>query len=83
LPKAQITAADALVALEPDRPENYLLLAHAAIRIKDRNKFLSAAQSAVEKGGLPMREALEKIPIFQPMIADPQFQKILGKDKPR
>ena len=83
LPKAQITAADALVALELDRPENYLLLAHAAIRIKDRDKFLSAAQSAVEKGGLPMREALEKIPIFQPMIADPQFQKILGKDKPR
>ena len=83
LPKAQITAADALVALEPDRPENYLLLAHAAIRIKDRNKFLSAAQSAVEKGGLPMREALEKIPIFQPILSDTQFQKILGKDKPR
>ena len=75
--KVQLAVAEALVALEPDSAKNQFLLARAATRAKDRAKFLSAARSAIEKGGIPMREALEKDPFFQPVQEDPDFQKLL------
>lgn len=79
LPKSEFAAASALVALEPDSAENQLLLAKAALRNRNNDGFYAAARTALEKGGLPMREAFSKSPEFDPVRKEPEFQSLLGR----
>ena len=75
----EFAAATALVEVEPEAAENHLSLAKAALRSGKKTESLAAARTAVEKGGLPMREALAKSPEFEALRADPEFQALLGK----
>jgi hypothetical protein len=79
LPESELSAAKALVAVEPDVAENQFALARAALRNRKNEEFFAAARAAVEKGGLPMREALAKSAEFDPVRNDPEFQAILGR----
>jgi tetratricopeptide (TPR) repeat protein len=79
LPESELAAAKALVAVEPDVAENQLALARAALRNRKKEDFFAAARAAVEKGGLPMREAFTKSTEFDPVRNDPEFQAILGR----
>jgi hypothetical protein len=58
-----------------------LILAKAAALNNDTDKFFPAAQSAIEKGGLPMREFIERQPLFKAMRSEPAYKKLLGQDK--
>jgi tetratricopeptide (TPR) repeat protein len=78
-PESELAAAKALVAMEPDVAENQFALARAALRNRKNEEFFAAARAAVEKGGLPMREALAKSAEFDPVRNDPEFQAILGR----
>jgi len=78
LPESELAAAKALVAVEPDVAENQFALARAALRNCKKEEFFAAARAAVEKGGLPMREAFAKSTEFDPVRNDPEFQAILG-----
>jgi tetratricopeptide (TPR) repeat protein len=78
LPESELAAAKALVAVEPDVAENQFALALAALRNCKKEEFFAAARAAVEKGGLPMREAFAKSTEFDPVRNDPEFQAILG-----
>ena len=66
------------MAVEPDVAENQFALARAALRNRKKEEFFTAARAAVEKGGLPMREAFAKSTEFDPVRNDPEFQEILG-----
>ena len=79
LPESELAAAKALVAVEPDVAENQLALARAALRNRKKEEFFAAARAAVEKGGLPMREAFTKSTEFDTVRNDPEFQAILGR----
>jgi tetratricopeptide (TPR) repeat protein len=79
LPECELAAAKALVAVEPEVAENQFALARAALRNRKKEEFFTAARAAVEKGGLPMREALAKSTEFDPVRNDPEFQAILGR----
>jgi hypothetical protein len=78
LPESELAASKALVALEPEVAENQFALARAALRNRKKEEFFAAARAAVEKGGLPMREAFAKSTEFDPVRNDPEFQAILG-----
>jgi tetratricopeptide (TPR) repeat protein len=62
-----LEAARMLVVAEPDDAENQLLLARLAIREGQTNESLEAARAAVRNGGLPVREALQKLKVFEPL----------------
>jgi tetratricopeptide (TPR) repeat protein len=79
LTESELAAAEALVAFEPEIAENQLVLARAAMRNNKKTEFFSAARAAIEKGGLPMREALTKSSEFESMRSDPEFQAILDR----
>jgi len=79
LPKTALAAANALVAVEPDSAENQLLLAKAALRNRNNEVFYAAARSALQKGGLPMREAFAKSSEFDSVRKDAEFQALLGR----
>lgn len=74
LQKQQLAAATRLAAIEPNNPDNYLALARAAFLNDDKKAFCSAAAGAIRTGGLPMRELLEKSPLFARWQKDPEFQ---------
>ena len=67
-----------LVAMEPDVAENQFALARAALRNRKKEEFFVAARVAVEKGGLPMREAFAKSTEFDSVRNDREFKVILG-----
>jgi len=79
LPESELLATKALVAVEPDVAENQLALARASLRNHKKEEFFAAARAAVEKGGLPMREAFAKSTEFDTVRNDPEFQEILGR----
>ena len=70
LTETGLEAARLLVAAEPDDAGNRLALARFALRGGQTNESLEAAREALKKGGLPIREALEKSAEFQ-SIRDP------------
>jgi len=80
-PSDSLAAAVALVAIHPEDPQNQLILAKAAALNNDKDKFFPAAQSAIEKGGLPMREFIDRQPLFKDMRSEPAYKKLLGQDK--
>jgi hypothetical protein len=75
----ELAAAEALALAEPDAAENHLLLARAALHNDKKAEALQAARTAVEKGGLPMREALEKSPVFEELRDEAEFKSLIGK----
>jgi tetratricopeptide (TPR) repeat protein len=74
----ELAVAKALVAMEPDVAENQFALARAALRNRKKEDFFVAARAAVEKGGLPMREAFAKSREFDSVRSDSEFKVILG-----
>ena len=80
-PADALAAAVALVAIQPEDPQNQLILAKSAALNNDKEKFFPAAQSAIEMGGLPMREFIDRQPLFEAMRSEPAYKKLLGQDK--
>jgi len=80
-PTDALAAAVALVAIHPEDAQNQLILAKAAALNNDKEKFFPAAQAAIQKGGLPMREFIERQPLFKAMRSEPAYKKLLGQDK--
>ena len=76
LKKQQLAAAVRLAGIEADNPENSLVLARAAFLNNDKKAFYPAAKQAIRIGGLPLREAFEKNPLFAPWQKDPEFKAL-------
>ncbi len=79
-PTEALAAAEALVAIHPEDPQNQLILAKAAALNNDKEKFFPAAQAAIVKGGLPMREFIDRQPLFKTMRSDPACKKLLDRE---
>lgn len=76
LPSQEIAAARKLVATGTNSGDDYLLLARAFFRNNDKTNFYSAARTAIEKGGLPMREVILAHPLFAPWRQEEEFKKL-------
>jgi len=77
LPASELAAARKLVAGATNTTgDDYLLLARAFFRNNDKTNFYSAAKTAIEKGGLPVREAIMGHPLFAPWREEEEFQKL-------
>ena len=76
LPAQEVAAAKKLVAAGTNSGEDFLLLARAYFRNNDKTNFYSAARTAIEKSGLPMREAIFDHPLFAPWRQDAEFKNL-------
>lgn len=76
LPGQEVAAAQKLVAVETNTVDDYLLLAKAYFRNNDKTNFYAAARTAIERGGLPMREAIFAHPFFAPWREEDEFKKL-------
>lgn len=76
MPPQEVAAAQALVATGTNAGDDYLLLARAYFRNNDKTNFFPAARTAIEKGGLPIREAIFEHPLFAPWRKDPEFEAL-------
>ena len=76
LPAQEVAAAKKLVAAGTNSGDDYLLLARAFFRNNDKTNFYPAARTAIEKGGLPMREAIFEHPLFAPWRQDEEFKNL-------
>jgi tetratricopeptide (TPR) repeat protein len=77
LQKIGLDAARILVLVEPDDADNHLLLARLEIQGGQTNNAMEAARAAIMKGGLPIREALEKSKVFEPLWTLPEFESLI------
>jgi len=78
MPKRELEAAKALALVSTNAGDANLLLCRAYFRNDDKTNFFSAARTAIEKGGLPAREALFEDPLFAPWRQEEEFQKLRG-----
>ena len=69
-------AAQKLVAPGTNAGDDFLLLARACFRNNDKTNFYAAARTAIQKGGLPMREAIFDHPLFAPWRQEEEFKKL-------
>jgi tetratricopeptide (TPR) repeat protein len=76
IPAQEVAAAQMLVSTGTNSGEDYLLLARALFRNNDKTNFYPAARTAIQKGGLPMREAIFAHPLFAPWRGDEEFKKL-------
>ncbi|MEI6492892.1 MAG: DUF2723 domain-containing protein [Verrucomicrobiota bacterium] len=76
LPEQEVAAAQKLVAEGTNSGDDFLLLARACFRNKDKTNFYSAARTAIQKGGLPIREAIFDHPLFAPWRQDEEFKAL-------
>lgn len=76
LPAQEQIAAQKLVSPGTNSGDDYLLLARACFRNNDKTNFYSAARTAIQKGGLPMREAVFDHPLFAPWRQEEEFKKL-------
>ena len=76
LPAQEVAAAKKLVAAGTNSGDDYLLLARACFRNKDKTNFYSAARTAIQKGGLPMSEAVFEHPLFAPWRQEEEFKSL-------
>ncbi|MEI6279991.1 MAG: DUF2723 domain-containing protein [Verrucomicrobiae bacterium] len=83
LPDRELDAAKMLAAVGTNAGESQLLLARAWFRNNDKTNFYTTARAAIEKGGLPAREALFKIPLFAPWREEEEFQKLQNAPAPQ
>lgn len=72
----ELAAAQKLVSVGTNAGGDYLLLARAYFRNNDKTNFYSAAKTAIEKGGLPIREEIFEHPVFAPWRQEDEFQKL-------
>ena len=76
LPAQEVAAARKLVAAGTNSGDDFLLLARAFFRSNDKTNFYPAARTAIQKGGLPMREAIFEHPLFAPWRQDEEFKSL-------
>jgi len=76
LPAQEVAAAKKLVAAGTNSGDDYLLLARAFFRNNDKTNFYPAARTAIQKGGLPMREAIFEHPLFAAWRQDEEFKNL-------
>lgn len=76
LPAQELAAAKRLAAVGTNAGDDYLLLARAYFRNNDKTNFYSAAKVAIQKGGLPMREAIFEHPLFAPWRGEEEFKAL-------
>ncbi len=76
LPGQEVAAAQKLVAAGTNSADDYLLLARAFFRNNDKTNFYSAARTAIQKGGLPIREAVFEHPLFAPWREEDEFKNL-------
>jgi len=82
MPDAALDASRAWAAAEPESADAQIVLAQSAAAKDDRVVFLEAARKAVEKGGLPIRDALSQHPDFTKWKDDPDFKELLNPAMP-
>jgi len=82
LPDRELEAAKMLTVVGTNAGDSQLLLARAWFRNNDKTNFYVAARTAIEKGGLPVREAFFSIPLFAPWREEEEFKKLQGSIKP-
>ena len=78
LPAQEVAAARNLVAPGTNSGDDFLLLARAFFKNNDKTNFYPAARAAIQKGGLPMREAIFEHPLFAPWRQDEEFKSLHG-----
>ena len=76
LPAQEVSAAQKLVAAGTNSGDDFLLLARACFRNNEKTNFYSAAKTAIQKGGLPMKEAIFEHPLFAPWRQDDEFKNL-------
>ena len=76
LPLQELALAQKLVAGGTNSADDYLLLARAFFRNNDKTHFYPTARTAIQKGGIPIQEAIFEHPLFAPWREDAEFQKL-------
>jgi tetratricopeptide (TPR) repeat protein len=82
LPERELEAAKLLVAVSTNAGDSLLALARAWCRNNDKTNFYATARAAVEKGGLPVSEALFTQPVFIRWRWEEEFQKLRASNQP-
>ncbi len=78
LHRSGLDAARLLVDAEPDDADGQLVLSRLALRVGETNEAADAARAAIAKGGLPIREAIRKSKVFEPLRSLPGFESAFG-----
>ena len=81
LPERELEAAKRLATAGTNAGDDLLCLACAYYRNNDKTNFYSTARTAIEKGGIPVREAIISHPLFAPWREDEDFKKLSGAAK--
>lgn len=81
LPERELEAAKRLATSGTNAGDDLLCLACAYYRNNDKTNFYSTARTAIEKGGIPVREAILSHPLFAPWREDEDFKKLSGAAK--
>jgi len=76
LPERELDAAKALAEVGTNAADTGLLLCRAYFRNNDKTNFYAAARATIEKGGLPVREALFEFPLFAPWREEEEFKNL-------
>jgi tetratricopeptide (TPR) repeat protein len=76
LPDRELDAAKMLAVVGTNAGESQLLLARAWFRNNNKTNFYATARTAIEKGGLPVREAFFSFPLFAPWREEEEFKKL-------
>jgi hypothetical protein len=76
LPDRELDAAKMLAVVGTNAGESQLLLARAWFRNNNKTNFYATARTAIEKGGLPVREAFFSLPLFAPWREEEEFKKL-------
>lgn len=78
MPDVALEAGRAWAAADPESADAQIVLAQAAVAKNDRSLFFESARRAIEKGGLPMRDALAQYPDFAKWKDDPEFKELVN-----
>lgn len=81
LPERELEAAKKLAVVGTNVGDDYLYLACAYFRNNDKTNFYATARTAIEKGGIPVRQAILVHPLFAPWRDDAEFKKLEGTGK--
>ncbi|MEI6033076.1 MAG: DUF2723 domain-containing protein [Verrucomicrobiae bacterium] len=82
LPDRELAAAKLLAEVGTNAGEAQMLLARAWFRNNNKTNFYSAARTAIEKGGLTVKEAIFTSQLFAPWRGDEEFKKLQAASLP-